>query len=111
MPRGKQRTTVLADATGNVFYSRYREFRVVLDDTTSVVFSNSRAVVTNEEVLQKLLEHPNFGGTAPSFEDAGEGTPLFWRGGYPDWYIEKVRASEEGLAVTPEAHGDTDFVI
>jgi hypothetical protein len=83
-----------------IFYCKYASFRI-MGDGFDVSFVHNRAVVTDEATKNWLCSQRVFGGTAPHFKDTRGGSPVYWLGGYPQWYIDKVRERNEQLILDP----------
>ena len=93
--------------------SRYKDLRIFMYEEKAdgkykehqIQFRNG-SFRTNDTILIKLMEQNKvFGGTkSKDFEDAKSADPIYWRGGYPEWYVKKRSTDAENLSYDPEAY-------
>lgn len=101
-----------ASAESVSFVTKYRSLRLKVmlrgtdeygDDAyldQTVIFSDGAFATTNQELIEVLREHPNFGGSiGEKFKDRPRVSrgPIFWEGGFPADVAEQIRKDKEAI--------------
>lgn len=104
------------DGLGVVFVSKYAGLTFTLEQTERLPsgINNTTLVpvrfnagpgggrfgADNEDLAELMRRHPCFGGSAAkNFTDRTslKGEPMFWEGGFPDWYLKAQKAEQDDI--------------